>query len=113
KLTQNKADETLTYCAAALDTATLRGVRAAAHVIQGLANLYLKRAADAIASTDEALRECGDDKQIEGYARAIKGAALVYQNRKEEGKAELGKARLLLPDDPDVASLARLVGVTL
>jgi serine/threonine-protein kinase len=112
KLLQSKPDETLVYCNAALETATLRGVRAAARVIEGLANLSLKRAADAIASTDDALRLCGDDKQIEGYARAIKGAALVYLNRKEEGRAELGKAHLLLPDDPDVAALARLAGVS-
>ncbi len=110
-LFQGKPSEAVAYCDKALQTGTVRGVRAAAHVIQGMGYLQQKKSSDAIAAAEAALKEGGDDRQIEGYAYAIKGVGLVQQGRKDDGVWALTRARQILPNDPGIGQLASLAGV--
>src|SRR5262249_48329468 len=110
-LFQTKYSEAVEYSDKALRTATLRGTRAAAYVIKGMAYLFQKNSTEAIAAAESALKESGDDKQIQGYAYAIKGMGQILQGDTADGKWAITRARQLLPDDPLIKSIADQAGV--
>jgi hypothetical protein len=79
-------------------------------IIQGLAYVLQRKPAEALASTEDALKIAGEDRELQGYGQAVRGASLVMLGRADEGRAALKMARQLLPDDEDIASLARQAG---
>jgi predicted RNA polymerase sigma factor len=110
QLSAGRPAEALASADLAIATATLGPLRAGAHLVRGFAALALDRPVDALGSADAALDPAGEDKQLRGYAFAIRGAALMMQRRVAEGRAAFDEARRLLPDDPNVRQLAQQAG---